>query len=142
VEDCIFCRIAARQEKAWTVYETDASFAFLDIRPMNPYHALVIPKEHFADIFDVPIGALQEMMGTLKYVVDLYHAKLGMTNVQIISSNGRAGQQDVFHLHFHIAPRHDGDGQDVIWKTTPELREQYDSMLERLGVGRLVGITK
>lgn len=124
------------------VYETDASFAFLDIHPMNPYHTLVIPKEHFADIFDVPTGVLQEMMGTLKYVVDLYGAKLGMTDVQIISSNGRAGQQDVFHLHFHIAPRHDGDGQDVKWKTTPELREQYDGMLERLGVGRLVGITE
>jgi histidine triad (HIT) family protein len=142
MKDCIFCKIAAHQEKAWMVYETDASFAFLDIHPMNPYHTLVIPKEHFADIFDVPADVLQEMMGTLKYVVDLYHEKLGMTDIQIISSNGRAAQQDVFHIHFHIAPRHDGDGQDVKWNISTELREQYDSMLEKLGVGRLVGTTK
>ena len=142
MRDCIFCRIAAHQERAWMVHETASSFAFLDIHPMNPYHTLVIPKEHFADIFDVPTSVLQELMDALKYVVDLYHSKLGMRDVQIISSNGRAGQQDVFHLHFHIAPRHDGDGQNVKWKTNPKLREEYDGMLEKLGVGRLVGVAE
>ena len=138
MNECIFCKIAAHQERAWMVHETAGSFAFLDIHPMNPFHTLVIPKTHHGDIFSVPTSVLQEMMGTLKYVVDLYRDKLGMTDVQIISSNGRAAQQDVDHLHFHIAPRHVGDGQDVRWNTYPEMRNEYDNMLLKLGVGRLI----
>lgn len=141
MSNCIFCQIAQHQAQAWMVHETEVSFAFLDIHPMNPYHTLVIPKQHYADIFEVPTDVLQELTGTLKYVVDLYHEKLGMRDVQIVSSNGPAGQQDVFHLHFHIAPRHPGDGQDVHWKTTPELTREYDAMLEQLGVGRLTGVS-
>lgn len=140
MNDCIFCKIAQHKERAWMVHETDRSFAFLDIHPMNAYHTLVIPKVHFNNIFDVPTDVLQEMMGTLKHVVNLYRDKLGMTDMQIINSNGKAGQQDVFHIHFHIAPRYVGDGQDVQWKTTPEMRNEYDEMLKKLGVGRLVGV--
>jgi len=139
--DCIFCKIGAHQERAWMVHETDASFAFLNIFPMNPYHTLVITKKHYKDIFDIPTDVLQELMGTLKHVISLYRTKLGMTDVQVISSNGRAGQQDVFHIHFHIAPRFQNDGQNVIWKTSPELCKEYDNMLKRLGVGRLVGVS-
>jgi len=137
MDDCIFCKIANHEGQSWMVHETDDTFAFLDIHPMNPYHTLVIPKQHFADIFTVPTDVLHEMMGTLKYVVDLYHEKLGLTNVQIINSNGAIGQQDVFHIHFHIAPRRPGDGQDVTWRTTPDLRKNNDGMLEKLGVGKL-----
>jgi histidine triad (HIT) family protein len=141
MKECIFCRIAQHKEKAWMVHETEAAFAFLDIHPMNPYHTLVIPKAHFTDIFDIPARDLQDVMAVLKYVVDLYHDKLNLKDVQIISSNGAAGQQDVFHLHFHIAPRFNGDGQDVIWKTKPALAEQYDTMLKNLGVGKVTGLT-
>jgi histidine triad (HIT) family protein len=140
MNDCIFCKIAHHQVPAWMVHETDRSFAFLDIHPMNPYHTLIIPKAHFNNIFDVPTEVLQEMMGTLKHVVDLYRDKLGMTDMQIINSNGKAGQQDVFHIHFHIAPRHSGDGQDIQWRTSPEMRSEYDNMLKKLGIGRLGGM--
>jgi histidine triad (HIT) family protein len=101
---------------------------------MNPYHTLIIPKTHFDSIFDVSSDVLQEMMGTLKHVVDLYRNKLGMADIQIINSNGKAAQQDVFHLHFHIAPRHPGDGQDIKWRTNPEMHSDYDAMLGKLGL--------
>ncbi len=134
MNDCIFCRIAEHRARAWLVHESDRSCAFLDVNPMNPYHTLVIPKQHYSSIFDVPTEVLQEMMGTLKLVVDLYRAKLGLTDLQIISSNGSVGQQEVMHLHFHIAPRHVADGQDIHWKTAPEMQRDFDTMLKKLGI--------
>ena len=69
----------------------------------------------------MPVEVLHEVMSTLKYVVDLYKEKLGIDAVQIISSNGKVAQQDVFHSHWHIAPRYPNDGQDVNWKLYPEM---------------------
>ena len=142
MSNCIFCKIVNRQERAWVIHETDASIAFFDIFPVNPYHTLIIPKQHYADIFSVPAEVLQEMMLTLKYVVDLYRTKLDMTDMQIINNNGVVGQQSVFHIHFHIAPRYQGDGQNLKWKTSPQLREKYDNMLKKLDVDQLVGVPK
>ncbi|NLU26205.1 MAG: hypothetical protein GXX00_03470, partial [Hungateiclostridium thermocellum] len=68
-------------------------------------------------------------------VVDLYHHKLGIDAVQIISSNGKVAQQDVFHSRWHIAPRYPNDGQDVKWKLYPEMVSEYHDMLAQLGVG-------
>ncbi len=136
MKDCIFCRIAKHEEEAWIVHETESSCAFLDARPMGAYHTLVIPKIHFEEIFDIPLKDLQELVGALKHVVDLYREKLGIKDVQILSNNGAAAQQKVFHFHFHIAPRSAGDGQDLHWKTNPRLTKEYDALLERLGVGK------
>ncbi len=130
--DCIFCQVAAGKAPSWRVLESDGAYAFLDIHPVNAYHTLVIPKRHYRNIFDVPAHELQSLMSLLKRVVDLYVDKIGLDNAQIINSSGAEAQQDVFHLHFHIVPRHSGDGQDVVWKTQPEMREDFDEMLARL----------
>ncbi len=75
-------------------------------------------------------------MSALKRVVDLYRERLGIENVQIVNSSGTEAQQDVFHVHFHIVPRHSGDGQDVQWTTHPEMVARFDELLARLpGVG-------
>ena len=71
-------------------------------------------------------------MSALKHVVDLYHDRLGLCNAQVVCNSGAEAQQDVFHLHFHIVPRHEGDGQDVRWKTHPEMQDRFDAMLARL----------
>ena len=71
-------------------------------------------------------------MSALKYVVDLYRSRLGIKHLQVVSSSGSEAQQDVFHLHFHIVPRHTGDGQDVKWARHPEMRERFDGQLARL----------
>ena len=138
MDDCIFCKIRRHEARSWMITESAHAFSILDIHPMNRWHATVMPKEHHANIFDIPLEVLQEIMSTLKYVVDLYHEKLGIDAVQIISSNGKAAQQDVFHAHWHIAPRHEGDGQDVQWKFYPEMVEDYDAMLKELGTGTFV----
>ncbi|MEI6478035.1 MAG: HIT domain-containing protein [bacterium] len=132
MDDCIFCKIAAGEAKSWKVKENDTAYAFLDIHPTNPYHTLVIPKAHYRDIFDIPKDELAGIMSLVKDITDLYSAKLGIQNVQIVNSSGAEAQQDVFHIHFHIVPRHEGDGQDVTWTTHPELAEKFPELLAKL----------
>ena len=132
MDDCIFCHVVTGKAESWKVHETDHAYAFLDIHPVNEYHTLVIPKRHYVNIFDVPADELLQVMSALKNVVDLYRERLDMENVQIVSSSGAEAQQDVFHLHFHIVPRHSGDGQDVQWSPHPEMRQRFGEMLARL----------
>ncbi len=131
---CIFCNIASGEAKASRVYENNDVVAFFDINPTNEYHTLVIPKRHYQDIYDVPERALHEIMSAIKDITDLYKRRVGITNVQIVNSSGHAAQQDVDHIHFHIVPRHRGDGQDIKWRHKEELREKFPEMLEKLGV--------
>jgi len=65
----------------------------------------------------------------VKHGVDLYQSRLSLQNAQIINSSGPEAQQDAFHLHFHIVPRYEGDGQDVKWSPHPEMRDRFDSLL-------------
>ncbi|MFA6518118.1 MAG: HIT family protein [Candidatus Shapirobacteria bacterium] len=129
MEDCIFCKIIAGQARSWKVFENNFVYAFLDIHPANKYHALVVPKKHYKNIFDIPEEEFLEVMKVVKKLTTLYNTKLGIENVQIINSSGSEAQQDVFHCHFHIVPRRLGDGQDVKWITHPEWVEEYDRML-------------
>lgn len=133
MDDCIFCRIVRGEAPSWPVYQTDDAYAFLDINPVNAYHTLIIPKRHSVNMLDVPEADLLGVMKAVKHVVDLYRDRLGMRNLQVVCSSGAEAQQDVFHLHYHIVPRHEGDGQNVRWTTHPEMRAQFDDMLARLG---------
>ena len=132
MEDCIFCQVIKGEADSWKVYETKHAYAFLDINPVNEYHTLVIPKRHCTNILDCPQEDFVSLMSALKDVVDLYRDRLGLKNLQILNSNGQEGQQDVFHLHFHIVPRHSGDGQNITWTPHPEMRDRFDELLARL----------
>ena len=132
MNDCIFCKIVNGLAQSWKVYETPSVYAFFDIHPVNEYHTLVIPKKHYRDIFDLPEAELGDLISAVKHFVTLYHDRLGIENVQIINSSGAEAQQDVFHIHFHIVPRHKGDMQDIHWSPHPELRERFDELLSRL----------
>lgn len=132
MSDCIFCQIVQGKGKSWKVYEDNHSYAFLDIFPVSEYHTLVIPKRHYQDIFDIPEQELHNLMTAVKKIVMLYNTRLGIRNLQIINSSGREAQQHVFHIHIHIVPRKSGDGQDVRWKTHPELVERFDQLLAKL----------
>lgn len=138
MKDCIFCKIGRHEARSWIVAESENAIAILDIHPMNKWHTMVIPKKHYENIFDMPLEVLHEVMTMVKYVVDLYKEKLGIDAVQIISSNGKVAQQDVFHSHWHIAPRYPNDGQDINWTLHTEMVNEYHNMLEQLGVGRYI----
>lgn len=130
--DCLFCKIAAGEIPSAQVFENDHVLAFLDINPASPYHTLVIPKNHYVNIFDVPEEELKELINAVKKIAKLYQTKLGIQHMQIINNSGAEAQQEVPHIHFHIVPRAAGDEQDIIWKKHPELQEQFKEMLSTL----------
>jgi histidine triad (HIT) family protein len=114
------------------VYEDGSVYAFLNIFPATEWHTLVVPKAHHVDVFDTPVEELVAVIRGVKRVVDLYQRVLGISDVQIVNSSGAQAQQDVFHVHFHIVPRRQGDGQDVRWSMHPESRGRFDDMLSKL----------
>lgn len=132
MDDCIFCKIAQGQAKPWKVYEDEHTIAFFDYNPVNEYHTLVIPKKHHKDIFDLPEEELKAVASTIKKVTSLLKEKVNIENVQIVNSSGSEAQQDVFHVHFHVVPRHKEDGQDVKWNPKTELRAKFDQLLQAL----------
>ena len=113
----IFCKIIKGEAHSYKVLESAHALAFLDIHPISRYHTLVIPKKHTENIFDIAEEAMVELNVLVRKVCKLYEDKLGIKNIQILSNNGKAAQQDVFHMHYDIIPRMDGDNQNMKWKT-------------------------
>jgi histidine triad (HIT) family protein len=130
--DCVFCRIVAGQVPSWKVHEDDSTYAFLDIAPFSEFHTLVVTKHHFESVFDLPAEEMASLALGLKAVVDLLARKIGLSDVQILNSSGAAAQQDVFHVHFHVVPRANGDGQDVRRTAHPEWSSRFDDLISRL----------
>ena len=135
MENCLFCDIANGIHECTKVHETPNSLAFFGRYPANKYHTIVITKKHYADLFDVPLDELQEMMASIKYIIGIYREKLGITDIQLINSSGIDAQQSVPHIHFHIVPRFSKDGQDIKWQTKPELHEHFEQLLAALKDG-------
>ncbi|NMC47116.1 MAG: HIT domain-containing protein [Chloroflexi bacterium] len=129
MEDCIFCKIVAGKIKSWVAFENDHVLAFFDVNPVCKYHTVIIPKTHHINIFDIPDQDLEAMTKATKHLAVLYKEKLGIANIQLVSSSGVEAQQDVFHFHFHLIPRHEGDGQNLVWETHPEWVKEFDRFL-------------
>ncbi len=107
---CIFCKIIKGELPASKIYENDKVLAFLDISPTKKGHTLVIPKEHYPYMVDVPDELLKEAIVAVKKVAKavMTATEAGGVNLSL-SMHGVAGQT-VPHAHFHIIPRHEGDG--------------------------------
>ena len=132
MENCIFCKIINGELQSYKVLEDENTLSFLDMRPVSAYHTLVVPKLHYENMFDVPEFVLADIMHMVKMVLRLYNEKLGISNVQLFNNSGKAANQSVFHLHYHIIPRNEGDNAHLAIQFHPELVEKYDSMLAKL----------
>ena len=114
-DNCLFCKIIKGDIPSSKIYENDQVYAFLDINPVNKGHTLVIPKNHSSDMLDDDDEDLKACIHAAKIVGK---AVMNATNAQgfNFSSNiKKAAGQVVFHTHFHIIPRFDGDGFEH-WK--------------------------
>jgi histidine triad (HIT) family protein len=105
---CIFCRIAQKQAPATLVYEDENVMAFLDIRPLNEGHTLVIPKAHYENIFEIPQELIAYLHGITKRVALAVKKATKADGISIIQQNGKAANQDIPHLHVHVIPRYEG----------------------------------
>ena len=107
-ESCIFCKIVRKQAPASIIYEDETVMAFLDIRPLNEGHTLVIPKKHYVDIFDTPEDQLSQVHMVVKQVSIAVKKATNADGISIIQQNGKAGGQEIFHFHVHVVPRFEG----------------------------------
>lgn len=108
--DCIFCKIIGGKIPCDKVYEDDATFAFLDLNPVNPGHALVVHKHHHVDIFDTPEKDLCDLFCTAKKVAAAVLSATNSDGINIGMNNKQAAGQAVFHAHIHVMPRLANDG--------------------------------
>ena len=115
MDDCIFCKIAKGEIPSSKVYEDENVLAFLDISPANKGHTLVIPKEHFETLTDIPAGILSKMMKTVRKVSKKVDKKLKAEGYTIMMSNREAGEQVVKHAHIHVMPRYKTDDFKFAW---------------------------
>jgi histidine triad (HIT) family protein len=127
-ESCIFCKIVRKQASSSVIYEDDTIIVFLDIRPLNMGHTLVIPKAHYVDIFDIPEKELRQMYKVTKLVSFVIKKATNADGISIIQQNGKAAGQDIFHIHVHVVPRFEGQ------KLPPfsELKEVEKSKLDTM----------
>jgi len=108
--DCIFCKIIRGEIPCCKVYETDSVLAFLDIAPVNLGHTLVIPKAHVEDVFSLPGELAPKLLEAIRVVGLALKEGLGAPGMNLGMNNGAAAGQLVFHAHWHLIPRFEGDG--------------------------------
>jgi histidine triad (HIT) family protein len=97
-----------KQAPASILYEDSLTMAFLDIRPLNMGHTLVIPKAHYVDIFDIPELDLSKVHMISKHIAPAIKIATNADGISVIQQNGKAAGQDIFHLHVHVVPRFEG----------------------------------
>lgn len=110
MQDCIFCRIAGGQQPAARILETPRVLAFLDIAPVNYGHTLVISREHYQNLLDLPDELWLEMGQVCRRVAQALRHVLYAQGFNIGMNNFEAAGQVVFHAHFHVIPRYVADG--------------------------------
>lgn len=110
MHECIFCKIIANQIPSHKVYEDDYVLAFLDIKPNHPGHTLVIPKEHFENIYSVPAEIFARMTVVAQKIAVALKQSLECDGVNIAMNNEKDAGQVIFHAHIHVIPRYTGDG--------------------------------
>jgi len=129
---CIFCRIVRKQAPASFVYEDASVMAFLDIRPLNMGHTLVIPKEHYETIYEIPdelIGHIHTIVKRTAFGVKKATEADGIT---VIQQNGRAAGQEIFHLHVHVVPRYTGQKLPRFEEIQEANREKLNQAAEKI----------
>jgi len=131
-DECVFCRIATRESDASIVFEDEKTMAFMDIRPVSEGHVLVIPKEHYQDIFDIDEDLIGQVHKNAKKIAEGVKTAVNADGISIVQQNGRAAGQVIFHLHVHIIPRSEGQGRFHFRDTTNADRKNLDKIASRI----------
>jgi len=137
MNDCLFCKIVAGDIPCEKIYEDEDTFAFLDIHPINRGHALVIPKIHAENIYDIPREDFCNLMETVRQLAPAVKDAVNADGINIGMNNDGAAGQLVFHAHIHIIPRFVSDGHRH-WHGTPYQNGEIRMVAEaiRIAVGK------
>lgn len=115
-QDCIFCKIISGEIPSATIYENSKFKVIMDIAPANKGHVLILPKEHFDNIYDIDTATAGQLFELAALVARALKSVLDCDGMNILQNNGTVAGQTVFHFHMHIIPRYEGDTVNMGWK--------------------------
>lgn len=129
-ENCIFCKIAAGDIPSKTIYEDEQFRVIMDISPATKGHALILPKEHYANLYEIPEEVAADAMKLAKKLAKKVTDVLECDGFNVVQNNGEVAGQTVFHFHMHLIPRYKNDGNEekICWNHL----ELSDSELEEI----------
>jgi histidine triad (HIT) family protein len=130
--DCIFCKIIAGEIPSFKLFEDESTLAFMDINPASTGHALVIPKEHAADVYSVSDAAITQTVKTAKMIALAIDRTLNPEGLNLLQANGPAAAQSVMHFHMHVLPRREGDDLKLNWGLEPGDMDAIGELAERI----------
>ncbi|MCI8274214.1 MAG: HIT family protein [Lachnospiraceae bacterium] len=131
-ETCIFCKIANGDIPAATVYEDEQFRVILDLGPASKGHALILPKNHFADLLDLDEETSRAVLLLAARVGAAMKKSLGCAGFNLVQNNGEAAGQTVFHFHMHVIPRYEGGPRMVSWEPGSPSGEELAGLAESI----------
>ena len=132
-DSCIFCKIANGEIPSATVYENEKFRAILDLGPASKGHTLILPKDHFKDLTELPEELCGEALHLAGRIGGAMKKELGAAGFNVVQNNGTEAGQTVFHFHVHIIPRYAGGPKMVAWEpgtTVPEEQAEIAGKLK------------
>lgn len=136
-DNCIFCKLAGGVIPTATLYEDEMFRVILDASPASKGHALIIPKKHFENIYDLDDRTARQIMPLAKKMIGVLTEVLSCDGYNIVQNNREAAGQTVMHFHMHLIPRYKDDGVGLGWKMGQLEEEDKEQIVEavRKGLG-------
>ena len=130
--DCIFCKLASGEIPSATLYEDEDFRVILDLSPASKGHALIIPKNHYRNLYDLDDELASKVLVLAKKMINRLTDVLGCDGYNIVQNNEEVAGQTVFHFHMHLIPRYKGDQVGLGWKMGELTDEERDDILAKL----------
>ena len=130
--NCIFCKLASGEIPSSTIYEDEDFKVILDLSPASKGHALIIPKEHYRNLYDLDENLVSKAMVLAKKMITKMTDILGCDGYNIVQNNEEAAGQTVFHFHMHLIPRYKDDEVGLGWKMGELTEEDKTEILNKV----------
>jgi histidine triad (HIT) family protein len=134
MENCIFCKIISGEIASYTLYEDDLFKVILDAFPSSVGHTLILTKNHYNDLFDLPEKEAEKIMTLAKKCALAIKQTLNCDGVNILQNNGSAAGQTVSHYHIHIIPRYENDRINMGWETVQPDTDKFKKVVDKISM--------
>ena len=131
-ENCIFCKIANGEVPSRTLYEDNDFLVILDLAPATKGHALILPKNHYKNLYEIEEETAAKVMPLAKKMAVEITQKLGCDGFNLMQNNNEIAGQTVFHFHMHLIPRYNNDNQNLVMKPQQATDEELDAVREAI----------
>lgn len=131
-DNCIFCKIANGEIPSKTLYEDEKFRVILDLGPATRGHALILPKDHAANLYELPDDYAANVLVLAKNMATQMTQKLGCDGFNLVQNNGEAAGQTVNHFHMHLIPRYLNDGQNINWIPSAPSSEELEEVKKQI----------